>query len=61
MDNIITNDTTNKLLPGVIRTDLSDHYAVFSSTLNFSTPNSKDKVIYRRDKLYLIQSYFAET
>jgi len=37
----------------VIQTDLSDHYAVFSLTLNFSSFNSKGKVIYRRDKTYI--------
>ena len=49
IDNIITNDP-KLLLPGVIQTEVSDHYFVFSLTLNYSIPKSNPENIFRRDK-----------
>ena len=49
IDNIITNDP-KLLLPGVIQTDVSDHYPVFSLTLNYSIPKANPDTIFRRDK-----------
>ena len=49
IDNIITIDP-NLLLPGVIPTDVSDHYLVFSLTPNYSIPKSNPENIFRREK-----------
>ena len=35
IDNIITNDS-NIILPGIIQTDISDHFVIFSLTMNFN-------------------------
>ena len=29
IDHIVTNDHTHNILPGVIKTDLTDHYPIF--------------------------------
>jgi len=49
IDNIITNDS-NHILPGIIQTNISDHYVVFSFTLNYSKLLQKNMLVYRRDK-----------
>ena len=49
IDNIITNDP-KLLLPGVIQTDVSDHYLVFPLTLNYSIPKLNPENIFRKDK-----------
>ena len=37
IDNILTNDS-NIILPGIIQTDISDHFVIFSLTMNFNKP-----------------------
>ena len=49
IDNIITNDS-NIILPGIIQTDISDHFVIFSLTMNFNKPLKNNIKIYRRDK-----------
>ena len=49
IDNIIPNDP-KLLLAGVIQTDVSDHYPVFSLTLHYSIPKSNPENIFRVDK-----------
>ena len=49
IDNIITNDS-NIILPGIIQTDISDHFVIFSFTMNFNKPLKNNVKIYRRDK-----------
>ena len=49
IDNIITNDS-NIILPGIIQTDISDHFVIFSSTMNFNKPLKNNIKIYWKDK-----------
>ena len=49
IDFIITNDRNNDILPGVIKTDLSDHYSLFCS-INTSASFAKiHKPIFQRN------------
>ena len=48
IDNITTNDT-KLLFPGVIQTGVSDHYLIFSLTLN-SVSKSNPENVFRRDR-----------
>ena len=49
IDNIITKDS-NIILPGIIRTDVSDHFVIFYFTMNFNKPPKTNIKIHRRDK-----------
>ena len=49
IDNIITNDFNN-ILPGTIQTDISDHFVIFSFTMNFNKPLKNNIKTYCRDK-----------
>ena len=59
IDNIITNDTQT-ILPGVIETDLSDHYPIFSVTVNYSPTKKNETYLYRRDKSNFDSKNFLE-
>ena len=48
IDHIVTNDHTHNILPGVIKTDLTDHYPIFCTISNLTLKNSH-KPIFRRD------------
>jgi len=55
IDHILTNNTTQPLIPGIVRTDeISDHYFTFVSTLttNKIKQNTKSKVRRRDEKLF---------
>ena len=49
IDNIITNDS-NIIVPGIIQTDISDHFVIFSFTMNFGKPLRNNIKIYHKDK-----------
>ena len=49
IDNIVTNDS-NIILPGIIQTDISDHFVIFSFTMSFNKPPKNNLKIYLRDK-----------
>ena len=49
IDNMITNNS-NTILPGIIQTDISDHFVIFSFTMSFNKPPKNNTKIYRRDK-----------
>jgi len=59
IDNIITNDTSNILLPGIIRPGVSDHYNVFSLILRYPKfPKSNATILFRRDKRNFETEFF---
>ena len=49
VDNPITNNS-NIILPGIIQTDISDHFVIFSLTMNFNEPLKNSIKIYHTDK-----------
>ena len=49
IDNIITYDS-NIILPGIIQTDISDHFVIFSFTMNFNKSPKNNIKIFRRNK-----------
>ena len=49
IDNIITNDSSI-ILPGIIQTDISDHFVIFSFTISFNKPPKNNIKIHRRVK-----------
>ena len=42
IDHIISNDTINVLNPGIIQTDLTDHYPIFCGTKRFHCQNAQN-------------------
>ena len=48
IDHIVTNDHTHNILPGVIKTDLTDHYPIFCTISNLTLKKSH-KPTFRRD------------
>ena len=48
IDHIVTNDHTHNILPGVIKTDLTDHYPIFCTISNL-TLKKFHKPTFRRD------------
>ena len=48
IDHIVTNDHTHNILPGVIKTDLTDHYPIFCTISNLTLKKSY-KPTFRRD------------
>ena len=48
IDHIVTNDYTHNILPGVIKTDLTDHYPIFCTISNLTLKKSH-KPTFRRD------------
>ena len=39
IDHLITNDHKNSIFPGIIKTDLIDHYPIFCSINTFTVPS----------------------
>ena len=53
IDHIITNDCKNSIFPGIIKTDLSDHYPIFctidAAARDRTSNNKSKKPIFQRD------------
>ena len=65
IDHILTNDNTHQLYPGVIKTDLSDHYITFVTLRKLTEiasnhPSNKNK-IERRDMTKFFYEAFKDT
>ena len=58
IDNIITNDS-NIILPVIIQTDISNHFVIFSLTMNFNKPLKNNIKIYHSDKSKLNSEEFC--
>ena len=51
IDHLITNDHKNSIFPGIIKTDLTDHYPIFCSIKTFTFSNKLNPQKYKRDLL----------
>ena len=61
IDHIISNDTINELNPGIIQTDLTDHYPLFCVVKRFHCKDkTKTPKRYYRDKSSFCAEYFCE-
>ena len=60
IDHLITNDHKNSIFPGIIRTDLTDHYPVFCSVNTFTFSNKLNQQLYKRDVLNFNAENFCE-
>ena len=50
IDHIITNDHKHSIIPGIIKSDLTDHYPIFCSIKLRSLPNKKSEPpMFQRD------------
>ena len=59
IDHLITNDHKKSIFPGIIKTDLTDHYPIFCS-INSFTFNKLNQLMYKRDLLNFNAENFCE-
>jgi len=59
--NIIFTNDANALLPGVLQTDVSDHFAVFVFSFKHPKPKNAEATYLKRNKSNSIQNYFVKT
>ena len=60
IDHIVTNDHEHSILPGIIRTDITDHYPIFCS-IELSTLSKKsDEKFFKRDLQHFNSETFCE-
>jgi len=59
IDNIFTNDA-NALLPGILQTDVSDHFAVFVFSLKHPKPRNAEATYLRRNKTKFDSKAFCQ-
>ena len=60
IDHLITNDHKNSIFPGIIKTDLTDHYPIFCSINTFTFSNKLNQQMYKRDLLNFTAENFCE-
>ena len=60
IDHLITNDHKNSIFPGIIKTDLIDHYHIFCSINTFTFCNKLNQQMYKRDLLNFNAENFCE-
>ena len=62
IDHIITNDTTRKIKPGVIRCDnkLSDHYVIYCNVSGYTSPRQNKLHYFFRDKTNFNSESYCE-
>ena len=60
IDHLITNDHKNYIFPGIIRTDSTDHYPIFSSINTFTISHKLNQQLYKRDLLNFNAENFCE-
>ena len=60
IDYLITNDHKNSIFPGIIKTDLTDHYPIFCSINTFTFSNKLNQQMYKRDLLNFNAENFCE-
>ena len=60
IDHLITNDYKNSIFPGIIKTDLTDHYPIFCSINTFTFSNKLNQPMYKRDLLNFNAENFCE-
>ena len=62
IDHIITNDTTHKIKPGVIRCDnkLSDHYVIYCNVSGYTSPRHNKLHYFFRDKTNFNSESYCE-
>ena len=60
IDHLITNDHKNSIFPGIIKTDLTDHYPIFCSINTFTFSNKLNQQMYKRDILNFNAENFCE-
>ena len=60
IDHLITNDHKNSVFPGMIRTDLTDHYPIICSINTFTFSNKLNQQLYKRDLLSFNAENFCE-
>ena len=61
IDHIISNDTINVLYPGIIQTDLTDHYPIFCGAKRFHYKDkTKPPKMYYKDKSSFCAEHFCE-
>ena len=60
IDHLITNDHKNSIFPGIIRTDLTDHYPIFCSINAYTFSNKLNQQLHKRDLLNLNAENFCE-
>ena len=60
IDHVVTNDHEHSILPGIIRSDITDHYPVFCS-IELSTLSKKsDEEFFKRDLQHFNSETFCE-
>ena len=60
IDHLITNDLKNSIFPGIIKTDLTEHYPIFCSINTFTFSNKLNQQLYKRDLLNFNAENFCE-
>ena len=60
IDHFITNDHKNSIFPGIVKTDLTDHYPIFCSINTFTFSNKLNQQMYKRDLLNFNVENFCE-
>ena len=60
IDHVVTNDHEHSILPGIIRSDITDHYPIFCS-IELSTLSKKsDEEFFKRDLQHFNSETFCE-
>ena len=60
MNHLITNDHKNSIFPGIIKTDVTDHYPIFCSINAFTFSSKPNQQMYKRDLLNFNAENFCE-
>ena len=60
IDHIITNDNKYSIFPGIVKTDISDHYPVFCSIDVISSLRFNSRINFRRDLKNFDKDLFSE-